>query len=175
MQRTDPTDSESSRFEFDIERLKGIADAPFNFLRFSLWWIRKTFFTRPRSKTDSLVVSRSKPEIKELFGRHYFEPGWETSYQYRNEILNYRRVEYDADREPPLEWWQVHIRGYAHPPGSGRTSSKVELTAHYEPEPVEHPDAHVSKNHIVLDRGMEAMRAVLDENDVEYELVPAGE
>lgn len=171
MDRIDPADTETSRFRPSLDRIKRIADAPLSNLRLSGWWIRKTFFTRPRSATDFVRVSRSKPELRELFGRNYFEPGWETSYQFRNEILNYRRVEYDGRDRPPIDWWQVHIRGYPIPPGAGKDATEIELTAHYEPEPVEHPDAHVGKGYIDLHRGMEVMRDILDDNDVDYEYV----
>lgn len=122
-----------------------------------------------------MIVPHSKPELRELFGRNYFEPGWETSYQYRNELLNYRRVEYDDEQFPAIDWWQVHIRGYPHDSDGNDASSQVELTAHYEPEPVEYPDAHVSTDYIDLDRGMESMQEVLDARDIDYEFVPATE
>lgn len=171
MDRIDPTETEPSRFEPSMDRIKRIAEAPYANLRLSGWWIRKTFFTRPRSNTDLLRVPLAKPELRELFGHNYFEPGWETSYQFRNEIFNVRRVEYDAEEHPPLDWWQVHIRGYPLPPEQGEAAHQLELTAHYEPEPVEHPDAHISKEYIDSTRGMEAMRQILDDNDVEYDYV----
>ena len=169
-----PADPEGARFDIDVERLRRITEMPLANLRFSLWWIRKTFFSRPRSRGDYLVVPLSKTELKELFGRNFFEPGWETFYQYRNEILNVRRVEYDDEHAPPIEWWQVHIRGYRHEPTRAEDPGEVQLTSHFEPEPVEYPDAHVGKDYIDLDRGMDVLRGLLDDHDVDYEYVTAG-
>lgn len=165
------TDAETASFELSLDRLRGLLDAPLANLRLSGWWIRKTFFTRPRSKTDWILVELSKPEIRELFGRSYFEPGWETSFHFRREIINYRRVEYDAGRHSGIDWWQVHIRGYPHHPGAGEAATEIELTAHYEPEPIEHPDAHIRLERIDIDRGMESMMAILDEGGIDYEYV----
>lgn len=171
MSGLDPFGSDGFRFDTDLARLRRIAETPLKNLRFSLWWIRKTFFTKQRSTTDSVIVARSKSELKELFGERFFEPGWETSYHYKNEILNYRRVEYDDEQSPPIAWWQTHIRGYPYNPGTDPEAGQVELEAHYEPEPVEHPAAHLSEQHIDVQTGMEAMQAVLDGCDIDYEYV----
>lgn len=122
-----PAGMDGTRFDTDRGRLRHIAEAPLKNLRFSLWWIRKTFFTKQRSTTDSVIVSRTKPELKELFGEHFSEPCWETSYHYKHEILNYRRVQYDDEQSPPIEWWQVHIRGYTYATNASTESTQVEL------------------------------------------------
>jgi hypothetical protein len=96
-----------------------------------------------------------------LLGRHNFEPGWELSYHYRGEILNLRRVEY-VDHSSGLEWWQVHLRGYDHPDG-------LELAAHFETEPSEHPDAHAEMFGLDVDRGMATLTELLDEHGIEYD------
>ncbi len=123
--------------------------------------MRKTFFTKPRSSTRSLTVPLSVAEVTRLLGQHHFEPGWELSYHYRGEILNLRRVEYVA-HPSGLEWWQVHLRGYDHPDG-------LELAAHFETEPSEHPDTHIETVGLDVDRGMATLTDLLDEHDVEYE------
>lgn len=142
------------------DRLRHVHEAPLKYLRRSLWWLRKTFFTRPRSDTDAFLVERAKPDLVDLFGRAHFEPGWELSYHYRGEVLNLRRVVYDDDRDP-YEWWQVHIRGYRHDGG-------IELTAHYETDPSEHPDAHIDMVGLDVERGLQAVAEVLDAHGVEY-------
>lgn len=145
-----------------IDRLRHIHRAPLKNLRHSLWWIRKTFFTKPRSVTPAYLVDMTKPEVVRLFGRNHFEPGWELSYNYLGEVLNLRRVEYvDHDR---YNWWQVHIRGYHHDGDGGG----IELTAHYETDPSEHPDAHINLYDLDVDRGMNAIQDILDDEDVEY-------
>lgn len=144
-----------------LDRLAHIHEAPLKNLRRSFWWVRKTFFTRPRSETPAFLVELDKPAVESIFGRHHFEPGWELSYNYHGEMLNLRRVVY-SDQER-YEWWQVHIRGYKHPDGG------LELTAHYETEPAEHPDAHIDLYGLDVAHGMEVVEGLLQEHDVEYE------
>jgi hypothetical protein len=86
------------------------------------------------------------------------------SYSFRGEILNLRRVEWaHVPAFPDLPWWQVHIRGYRHddPPG-------LELTAHFEAEPAEHPKEHLDHLGIDVPRGNAVMQQILDEAGVEY-------
>lgn len=150
-----------------IDRLRHIHEAPLKNLRRTLWWMRKTFFTKPRSVTPAYLVEFTKPEVVSLFGRNHFEPGWELSYHYRGEVLNLRRVEYVDDG--PYDWWQVHIRGYSHDDGG------IELTAHYETEPSEHPDAHINLHGIDIEHGMAAIRGILDEEGIDFiTLEPSG-
>lgn len=144
-----------------LDRIRHIHEAPLKNLRRSYWWIRKTFFTRPRSETPAFLVEATKPEIQRLFGRHYFEPNWELSYNYHGEVLNLRRVEFGDDAE--YEWWQVHIRGYEH------TDSSIELTAHYETEPAEHPDAHIDLHGLDVSHGMDVVEGILESESVPYE------
>jgi len=143
-----------------FDRLRTIHRAPLRNLRHSLWWIRKTFFTRPRSETPAYLVDMTKPEVVRLFGRNHFEPGWELSYNYLGEVLNLRRVEHHDDK--PYEWWQVHIRGYLHDDGG------IELSAHFETEPSEHPDAHVSMYGLDVEYGMDEIQVIMNEEGVEY-------
>jgi hypothetical protein len=147
------------------DRLRHIHEAPLKNLRRSFWWVRKTFFTKQRTPTPSYLVDMTKPEIVRLFGRRHFEPGWEMSYNYHGEILNIRRVKY-VDHET-YDWWQVHIRGFPHDEGT-------ELTAHYETEPAEHPDAHIQLYGLDVDQGMTAVRKILEDEGIDYDrLEPA--
>lgn len=173
MHRVDPR-SREQEFRPSIARIRELPTAPIGNLRRTYWWLRKTFFTRPRSRSDSVVVRLSPKTIKSRLGKRYFEPGWEFSYQYRDEILNMRRVEYDdalsnytSEVPSHLDWWQVHIRGYPYPSDSS-SPKHLELTAHFEPEPTEYPDEHVSKRYIDLDRGMETLLEILDNTNTNY-------
>lgn len=146
-----------------FERLRHVHEAPFVNLRHSLWWLRKTFFTRQRRDSAAFVVPLEKGEAVRLLGRNYFGSGWEVSYNYQGEIINLRRPEYhEADTEHV--WWQVHVRGYDHPGG-------LELTAHFETDPTEHPDAHIRRVGIDEERGLRALGVILDRHDVPYERV----
>ena len=134
-------------------------------LRRSVWWLRKTFFTRKKTDNPFLVVEMSKGEAQAFFGERHFEPGWEMSYSYQGEILNLRRVVHaHVPAFPDLSWWQVHIRGYRHadPPG-------LELTAHFETEPAENPREHVAQVGIDVPRGNGIMRRMLDDAGIDYE------
>ena len=75
--------------------------------------------------------------------------------------MNLRRVRYVRDHPSGLRWWQTHIRGYSHPDG-------LELAAHVEPEPAEHPDAHVAGEFIDVPRGNATLVGVLEEADVAF-------
>lgn len=149
------------------DRLRHIHEAPLNNLRQSFWWIRKTFFTKPRSETPAYLVERTKPELVAFFGRRHFDPGWELSYNYHGEVLNLRRIEYRDDER--FNWWQVHIRGYLHDGGG------IELTAHYETAPSEHPDAHIELYGLDVERGMDVIEGILDDGGIDYERLEAEE
>lgn len=150
-----------------IDRLKTIHRAPLRNLRHSIWWIRKTFFTKKRSPTPALLVDMTKAEVVRTFGRHYFEPGWELSYNYLGEVLNVRRIQW-VDHEQ-YNWWQVHIRGYLHDDGG------IELTAHYETEPSEHPDAHIDLYGLDIDHGMDVIQGILDSEEVDFQYLQPDE
>lgn len=149
------------------DRLRHIHETPLKNLRRSFWWIRKTFFTKPRTDTPAYLVGLTKPEIVRFFGCHHFEPGWEMSYNYHGEVLNLRRVEY-VDHER-YEWWQVHVRGFL------RGEGGIELTAHFETEPAEHPDAHIRRYGLDVGKGMATIREIMDDGRITYEYVEPDE
>jgi hypothetical protein len=140
-------------------RIRNAFDVPLRSLKRSVWWLRKTFFSRPPTPAPALVVDRSVAETTRLLGERYFEPGWEFSYHYHDEVLNLRRVEY-RDRSPYV-WWQTHVRGYERDDG-------LVLAAHVETEPTEHPDAHLAAVGLDTDAGTAALAAVLDDAGVDY-------
>ena len=133
---------------------------PLKSLRGGLWRLRKLCFTRSRSLESSIVVPEPKEAILSLLSRNGFVPGWTVSYNYRDEILNLRRIEHLA-HPSGLEWWQIHIRGYDHPDG-------IELTAHFEPEPRRHPRAHITLFGLDIDRGMDTLLDLLDRQRIGY-------
>ena len=133
----------SQRLSTDLKRIRHLPEGPLKAVRLSLWWLRKTFFTKPKPDNPAVFVRLTNQELVELLGREYFEPGWELSYSYRNETLNLRRVEYVAAHPLGYEWWQVHLRGYLHEAGSRFEEDTFELAAHFEVEPTEYPSAHI--------------------------------
>ena len=134
---------------------------PLKSLRGGFWWLRKLCFTRPRPSEQSVIVPWSNEAVADLLRRNDFVPGWMMSYNYRDEILNVRRIERFA-HSSGFEWWQVHIRGYAHVDG-------IELTAHFEPEPRRHPHAHIALFGLDIDRGMDVLLELLDRHEIEYD------
>ena len=70
--------------------------------------------------------------------------------------------------DPDLNWWQIHIRGYDFPDESPGAST-IELTSHFEPEPTEHPDAHIRLSRIDQERGMRMLTSFLEEREIDYE------
>lgn len=134
---------------------------PLRSLRGGFWWLRKLCFTRSRPSEQSVIVPRSNEAVADLLKRNDFVPGWMLSYNYRDEILNVRRIERFA-HPSGFEWWQVHVRGYAHVEG-------IELTAHFEPEPRRHPRAHITLFGLDIDRGMETLLELLERHEIEYD------
>lgn len=151
---------DGSRIEIDPDRVLNLGDVPWNTLRHAFLWGKKTFVTDDRSNVPTLRVDATKSEIQEVLGRRYFEPNWEFSTYYAGEVLNLRRVQFVAhDR---ITWWQIHIRGF-------QDGESLELDPHWEPEPTEHPDAHLSEAYISVERGIEMLEHILSEADVAYE------
>jgi hypothetical protein len=161
----------SQRLSTDLKRIRHLPEGPLKAVRLSLWWLRKTFFTKPKPDNPAVFVRLTNQELVELLGREYFEPGWELSYSYRNETLNLRRVEYVAAHPLGYEWWQVHLRGYLHEAGSRFEEDTFELAAHFEVEPTEYPSAHIQGVGLEIERGIEALMTVFDAHDVEYEFL----
>ena len=77
----------SQRLSTDLKRIRHLPEGPLKAVRLSLWWLRKTFFTKPKPDNPAVFVRLTNQELVELLGREYFEPGWELSYSYRNETL----------------------------------------------------------------------------------------
>jgi hypothetical protein len=151
-------------FDTDRGRLRHLPETPLRALKWSFWWLRKTFFSKPKPENPAVVVDMTEGEAEAFLGERFFEPGWEMSYHYHNEIVNVRRVQYVGDHPSGLEWWQTHVRGYAHPSG-------LELTAHVEPEPAEHPDAHLDGEFVDVSRGNATLVELLEADGIEFERI----
>jgi hypothetical protein len=84
-------------FSTDIDRPRHLPEGPLKTAKFSLWWVRETFFSKDKPPNPAVYVRLTERGIVEVLGPERFEPGWELSYSYRNEELSLRRVEYVAD------------------------------------------------------------------------------
>lgn len=138
-----------------------ILDAVLRELRRIVLSVRGRFFSRAKPLEPSVIVSLGEHEVQRVLGHRHFASNWDMSFAYFGEVLNLRRVEYVVDHPTGYEWWQIHVRGYHHPEG-------LELTAHFETDPSETPDAHVDRIGIDIDRGLEELIAVLENADVSY-------
>ncbi|EMA28457.1 hypothetical protein [Halobiforma nitratireducens] len=145
-----------------------LTDAVLRDLRRLFLSARGRFFTRPKPPEPAIVVDLTVDEVERLLGEEHFAPNWDLSFAYFGEVCNLRRVEYVADHPLGYRWWQVHVRGYHHPDG-------IELTAHFETNPSESPDAHVDRVGIDVPRGLKSLRDVLEAHNVPYESIdPTG-
>jgi hypothetical protein len=111
-----------------------------------------------------VTVDAGLDEIRHALGRQSWAPNWEYSYYKRGEDLNLARVEYGS--EPirvgtGVDWWQAHVRGW-------ERDDVVVLRAHYEPEPTEHPKAHLDGVGHSIETGMQRLRDALDAAGIGY-------
>lgn len=122
--------------------------------------LRKRYFSHPRPQGTYFVVEGSAEDVKRALGKHYFGPNWTTSYYKRGEDLNLSKPEYTERIEhPDIRWWQTHVRGW-------EKDGVVEVTAHYEPEPTEHPEAHLEGDMIDDIRGETMLQIVLNQSEL---------
>lgn len=123
--------------------------------------VRKTLFTKPRPRGAYLVVPHDVSYVERLLGQHSYAQNWVLSYNYRDEDLNLARVRYDMIEGTDVQWWQTHVRGW-------ERDGAVWLKAHYEPEPVKNPKAHLRgvANDVDAD---ERVARVLEESQVSFE------
>lgn len=63
----------------------------------------------------------------------------------------------------PIIWWQCHVRGWV------RKDGRVELRAHWEPEPTENPRAHLDGVGHDTQRAMATLGDVLDDAGIGVE------
>lgn len=122
---------------------------------------------------EALVVPVNVAEVRAALGRQYFAPNWQFSYHERGEQLNLARVEYDVRevRDHEFVWWQTHVRGWVQGDGS------VRLRPHYELEPTEYDQDHLSGIGLEVPLGVEKVARALDAEGIpyeHYENLPAG-
>lgn len=134
---------------------------PWHAIRETFFLVRRAGFGKSAPETSGVIVSNHahetvplKTRIERLFGRRYFEPN-EFSYYYFGETINLRRAFRDDDLVDGLRWFQDHIRGFDDPAG-------LRLICHREPEPLAHPKAHLSDDHVDWQTGHEQLKAILD-------------
>jgi len=125
--------------------------------------LRERFYTIDGKDPQIRVHDVTVDELREAFGRRFWTNGWELSYHYEGEDANMRRPIYLPKRECP--WQQDHLRAFEIEDG-------VELHVHREPEPTEHPAAHLDAGeHQQYDPAIESVSSLLVDLDLTYELL----
>lgn len=128
-------------------------------------WFRREFFTKDAPSGEYLVVDPitfDDPIDIEL-GQFSFSPNWEFSYNKRGEDFNIARVVQAHDLDwPCLVWWQCHVRGWFY-------NGLLYLHAHWEPEPTEHPEAHLKGQGYDKQRGMAILESYLARLNIPYQ------
>jgi len=105
-----------------------------------IYELRRTFFTHPAKNHTQAPVSLSLGALRIMIGEQSYELEWPLSYRYEGEDLNARRYYYDPENTLPHR--QVHIRAW-------ETENGVEIYAHEEPSPIQHPVAHLKSADMV--------------------------
>jgi len=137
---------------------------PWDRLRFWYRRFRSSLFS-VEEPTDrpAVTVDATVDELTGALGAQSWAPNWEYSYD-KGETLNLARVEHASHPirvGTGVDWWQAHVRGWPR-------DDVVVLRAHYEPEPTEHPRAHLDGVGHSLEGGMQKLRDALDEAGIGY-------
>lgn len=138
---------------------------PWTLIRLGLWVARKATSSKPEPDIGYFSVECTHAELRKALGKRYFESNWELSYFYRGEVENLRRVVHVDDELP---WRQVHLRSW-NLPGE---ESRIKVRAHMEPEPFEHPSAHLNGEKFSRNKGMTTVGLLLDRSGISYRYVP---
>lgn len=144
---------------------------PWRLVRRALRFARSAWFSKPEPDEPALAIGCSHERLRRVLGRRHFEPNWETSYLYRGEVENLRRVVYDTDprvqsaySEAVIAWWQLHVRTWDHD-----GAYPIKARAHWEPEPTEFPDDHLDGTGFKRNSAMAQLRSILDDAGIDYE------
>ncbi|WP_254535219.1 hypothetical protein [Halomarina litorea] len=144
---------------------------PWHVIKACLWIARKATSSKPEPDGPYILAECSHELLRKTLGTHHFEPHWELSYSYRGEVENLRRVTWTDDDYP---WFQTHVRSWDVPDGE-RTATNggqaIKVRAHWEPESVAHPVAHLDGVGFERTRAMRTLRGILDEAGIPNEFV----
>lgn len=139
---------------------------PWHLFRRGHHWLRTRFFSVPRPEHEILVVDIKPDPLRQTLGGdpHNFEPGRWLSYEYQHECVNLRQpVRIDEPEYPDLVWRQLHVRGFE------REDGRLDLDAHFEPSPQEHPKAHIQQTALSVHWGRTRLARILDDVGIDYE------
>lgn len=123
--------------------------------------VRKMLFTKKRPHGPFLVVDANKDDITQVLGTQCFGPNWAMSYNFKGEVVNVARRNYQFDPDTSIMWWQVHVRGWVGDDGL------MYLRAHYEPEPTVYTEEHLDGAGYNLEHGMTVLRNTLEQGGID--------
>lgn len=149
------------------ERRQQLRDLPWYQVQRGLRLLRKLRFPQPRPKGQYLRVDETPASLTPKLCRQAWHPNWEFSAYYEGEDFNLAQPDYEDewDIDHPLadrvKHTQTHCRGW-------EEAGALSLQAHYEPDPTEHPKAHLTPAFGDVERGMDILREQLEMAGVEY-------
>lgn len=97
-------------------------------------------FTEDAPEGPYIEAGETLGAVRAALGRCHFTPNWAHSANFRGENLNVARITRGPiEGCPDIDWWQTHVRGWV----TGDDEAGCYLRAHFEPEPRNHPNAHL--------------------------------
>lgn len=134
---------------------------PWNKVLLYFNYIRRNFFSveLPPGHTR-IYVEEDYEELREMFRREHFLVSWPFSYNYKGEVMNLMRPEYENDE---YTFYQTHVRGF-------ESGDGYYLVAHWELDPTDYPEEHLDEVNFSETKGEKVLKHILDKNDVDYEV-----
>ena len=122
---------------------------------------RYVFAKRPERVNHIIAEDVSPEDLQQLFLQHGFMKGDYASYYYYGEDLNMVRGMFKDDE---FEWYQFHIRGFAHEDG-------MRLRPHTELYWRVYPREHVKLLNLEIREGIELTENILEDAAIGYRVV----
>jgi hypothetical protein len=123
-------------------------------------------WSRPKPDVPTFSVAAEADDVVSAIGVRGYQPNWEFSYHYQGEVLNQADITWaNVSGVDDVDWWQTHVRGWVR-----NDLDHVELAAHWEPAPTEHPVAHLRGTGFDRERAMESLVSS-DSTDEETEFL----
>lgn len=144
-----------------------IRNLPWRAIRRTVLRLRRALFTVPKPDAPALTVETPLARLEAVLrSEHHFESGRPLSYHYYGEDLNLRRPAGTARHDGQPVQLQLHVRAFEQPDGS------IELLAHREATPVEHPRLHLKGGRTGLyddAAGLDRLARVLEQASIDFD------
>lgn len=140
-----------------------LRDIPWKVVRKLYYKYRNAFFSVPRPDVVGIVVDKSCEELEVFFRKNHFDYQ-QLSYNYSGEDFNMYRPEYEDGALSDTTNYQLHVRGFE------MVDGRTFLEVHYEPDPTEHPEPHLSEESLSWVEGRQKLRGLLSSRGVGHEV-----